>query len=583
MKYRPHRSIPLLAVAAGAALLCGYTYQSAGVIDWKYFGTAGANAPHTYNPSNGTPTNTEFTRTLPAGLPALPADLMSMVRYSLPEGRDIRQNPQGVLPDSDDKTNIILKEDGDVWVTFLSEGAGYLNSVGFFTYNPASPPKTVAEVSEQIFFANASAPSPLDTADGTRQNTVYLGNFKAGQAIGFMIVSDGFRTNGRTYNGTKIGGVKQTADPKWVFYTLRNLNPEAANARNLNMHTVMLRDDHDASSGYQRLVIGFEDINREVGGDHDFNDVLLAIHVTPGRALANLNALQPLVGADSADTDGDGVKDAMDEYPNDPARAFSRYYPDRNNMGTLAYEDQWPKRGDYDMNDVVMRYRTREVMNASRQVVGLEIDYRMDARGGLFDTSFAVNLPGVSAAAVQAATLAVNSGAAAPVSVEAGQTEATFVVMNSSLAAMPSPNAACSYANTQTGCPAVPSVNYTLKVDFKTPQSLALFSSPYNPFIYRRSTRGQEVHLAGQQPTALADASLFRTLDDTTVKGTTTTYMDASRRPWAMDIPVDWKHPSEVSDLAFAYPNVTEWARTSGSSNRDWYLNPTPSFLYVKP
>lgn len=571
---------PLTLAALSAALLCGYaTYPSSTLIDWKYYGTY--TGKHPYDLGTGRPLIAEYTRTLPSGLPALPADLMTKVRYTLPEGRDIRQNAQGLIPDTDDKSNVVFKEDAEVWVTFLSEGAGYLNSVGFFTYDPASPPRTPQEVGEKIFFANASMSTPLDAAGTTYQNTVYLGRFPQGKALGFMIVSDGFKSNARSYLGTKVNGVKENADRKWIFYTLRHLNPEAASAQNLNAHTVVLRDLSGAAEGYQRLVVGFEDINREHGGDHDFNDVVLAVHVTPGRSIANLETLQPLVTAIDPDTDGDGVKDVLDEFPNDPNRAFSRYYPDRNTYGTLAYEDQWPKRGDFDLNDVVMRYRTREIMNAQRQVVALELDYRMDARGGQIDTGFAVNFPGVAASSVKAATLAVNGGAAAPMAVETGQTEASFVIMPSSIAAMPAGSGACWYANTQNDCPATGQVSYRATVDLNAPMASTAFSSPYNPYIFHRNRRGVEVHLPGRQPSPLADRTLFRTQDDKSTLGSTTTYMDAQRRPWALDIPVNWQHPQETSDIGWAYPRVVDWAVSAGASWRDWYTAPVSRHLYT--
>lgn len=569
------RILPKLACAALAAgLLSGYT-SSGGSIQWVYFGTP--LATHPYSPSNGAPTMLEYTRSLPAGLPPLPADLKAKISYTLPEGRDIRLNAQGLVPDSDDKTNIRFAEDADVWVTSLSEGAGYRNSVGYFTYDPASPPTSPAQVQEKIIFVNASMPSPLD-ASGTYQNTIKLGRFPAGQALGFVVVSDGFSTTGRLYNGTRIGGVKDNASPKWIFYTLRGLNPEAAGAQNLNVHTIMLKDLSDASEGYQRVVIGFEDINRETGGDHDFNDVVLAVHVTPGRAIQNLNTLQSLVAATDLDSDGDGVKDALDEFPNDATRAFSRYYPGADSWGTLAYEDQWPLRGDYDMNDVVMRYRTQEIMNAARQVVALNVDYQLQARGGLNDSGFGLHLPGVPVAAVASATLSTAGRAAQPLAVESGQTEATFIVSPSVHAQMPvSTDANCPFANTKAGCPTIPAVPYRLEVNLANPLASTLLSAPYNPFIFRSSRRGQEVHLPGKPATRRADAALFGSSDDRTpASGTgSTTYMDTQRRPWALDIPVAWTWPLEVTDLLKPYPRFQDWAQSSGISARDWYVNGT--------
>lgn len=565
--------------AATSTLLCAYTYKN-GLIDWQYFGTP--TGSHTYRLSDGAPTYTEFTRTLPSGLPALPADMMTRVKFMLPEGKDIRQNAQGLLPDTDDKTNVRFTQDADVWVTFVSEGAGYRNSVGYFLYDPSAPPLSPADVQDKILFVNASMPGPLDAASASAQNTVYLGKAKAGMAIGFVIVSDGFSSTGRMHNGTRIAGVKDTANPKWIFYTLRHLNPEKPSAQNLNVHTVMLKDVTDATDGYQRLVIGFEDINREAGGDHDFNDVVLAVHVTPRTSIANIGTLQALASPNDVDSDGDGVKDLLDEFPNNSARAFSRYYPSRDTFGTLAYEDLWPLRGDYDMNDMVIRYRTREILNAARQVVSMELDYRLDARGAAIDSGFAVQLPGVAASALASASLSTGGGPPANITSEVGQSLATLVVFQSSQAQLPGKSSACSFANTQAECTSVAFKSYRLSIDFSTPQNGTNFNSPYNPFIFRTQNRGHEVHLPGKAPTALASSTLFGTKDDRTVVGTGKTYVDANGRPWALEMPTEWRYPNETIDLTVPYPHMATWAKTAGAQYLDWYVSATaPKWLYV--
>jgi LruC domain-containing protein len=568
MKLRTAPKFVAAAIAVG--LLSAYT-SVGGLINWVYFGTP-LSSLH-YNSSTGGPTIQEYSRLLPAELPPMPADLLSKVRYTLPEGRDIRLNAQGLIPDSDDKTNVRFTENAEVWVTFVTEGAGYRNSVGYFVYDPLNPPTSPAQVQEKIIFANASTSTPLDSV-GTYQNTVKLGSFTAGQALGFVIVSDGFSSTGRLLNGVRTSGVKDNANKAWIFYTLRQLNPEASSAQNLNVHTVMLKDVSDASEGYQRLVIGFEDINRETGGDHDFNDVVLAVHVTPRRAIQNLTTLQQLVSATDLDSDGDGVKDALDEFPNDATRAFSRYYPGADTWGTLAYEDQWPQRGDYDMNDVLLRYRTREIMNAARQVVALDVDYRLEARGGINASGFGLHLPGIARSAVASATLSTGAGAATAMSPEQGQTEASFIVFASNQAPMPLPTLVnCGFANTQKGCPLTPAVPFKLSVNFAQPLASTLFASPYNPFIFSAAARGKEIHLPGKAPTALADASWFGQGQDRTVRNTSFTYMDAQRRPWALDLPVAWVWPAELNDLLACYPRFADWASSAGVNARDWYVS----------
>jgi LruC domain-containing protein len=567
----------LAALSAATLTLSGYTFFNSRV-DWTYFGTSlGA---HAYDLSTGAPKIAEFTTNLPPELPAFPTDLLEKIAYSLPEGRDIRLNSQGLIPDTDDKSNVIFSEEADVWVTFLSEGAGYRNSIGYFKYDPLHPPQYPRDVSEKIIFANASMPSPLDPA-GAKQNTIYLGKFLPGQALGFMIVSNGFSNTGRLYDGNRIAGVKDNPDPKWVFYSLRQLNPEVSSSANLNVHTVMLKDLSGASDGYQRLVMGFEDINRSVGGDHDFNDVVLAVHVNKRSAIANLTTLQPLVAATDLDSDGDGVKDALDEFPNDATRAFSRYYPTRNTFGTLAFEDLWPTRGDYDMNDMVIRYRSREILNSSRQTVALEVDYRLDARGASIESGFGVQLPTVGTLKVASASLTTDSGTQT-LNPEEGQDLATFLVFNSARVHLPGPSAACSFGNTQAECPGVPFRSFKLAVNLTHPSDGNALIAPYNPFIFRTSNRGHEVHLSGRPPTKLADTSLFGTADDRSQGVAGKTYVDQNGRPWALDIPIEWRYPNETVDLTLAYPDMAAWATSAGSLFNNWYITAlNPTWLFV--
>lgn len=568
-----------LILLMGTQLLAGYTVVNNN-IQWSYHGTPIAGQ---YFGSNGKPTITEFTTTIPNTLPSLPSDLVSKINFTLPEGKDIRQNPQGLMPDSDAKTNISFSQEAEVWVTFLTEGAGYANSVGYFSYDTANPPRNRADVQEKMIFANASMPSPLTTATNTG-NTVYLGTFQAGQSLGFMIVANGWSSAGRRVNGAWAPGVKEYADPKAIFYTLRQLNPEASDARNLNTHTLMLKDLSDSSPTYQRLVIGFEDINREVGGDHDFNDVVLAIHVTPKTAITNLNTINQLVSNSDPDTDGDGVKDSLDEFPNDANKAFSRWYPSQNGWGTLAYEDKWPEKGDFDLNDLVMRYRTREIMNASRQVVSLDLEYRLDANGGIYSTGFGVHLPGVAANLVSSASLQINDAAAQALSPEGGQSEAVLLLYNDIRPFAPQTQIqyGCYFFNTENGCARRDGPTFKMKVDFTTPLAATLFTSPYNPFIFRTELRGQETHLPGKVPTEKANLYLFGQYDDRTVVGTSNTYMDANRLPWALDIPSEWEYPKEKTDIVLSHPNISAWASSSGKTNTDWYFNGLVSKLLYR-
>lgn len=104
-----------------------------------------------------------------------PDTLLSRIAQSLPEAKNIAANTlyKDMVDQStsDDRTNIIIKDnDADAWVTFVSEGAGYLNSVGYFIYDPNNPPTNPNDVTnakmlnEQIIFPNATMNTPLPIA-----------------------------------------------------------------------------------------------------------------------------------------------------------------------------------------------------------------------------------------------------------------------------------------------------------------------------------------------------------------------------------------------------------------------------------
>ncbi|MDZ7775510.1 MAG: LruC domain-containing protein [Bacteroidales bacterium] len=79
------------------------------------------------------------------------------------------------------------------------------------------------------------------------------------------------------------------------------------------------------------------------------------------------------------DTDGDGVADNLDDYPDDPTRAFDSYYPNQVDFVSVAFEDLWPGYGDYDFNDFVVNLNYQTVSNAQNAVVDVIVKYQIMA------------------------------------------------------------------------------------------------------------------------------------------------------------------------------------------------------------
>ena len=83
--------------------------------------------------------------------------LMERINNSLPESVKLPDShPEYILSSS--QGNIVLQEEAEVWVTYITEGAGYLNVLGFYTYDKDNPPASAADIdsSMTIIFPNVS-------------------------------------------------------------------------------------------------------------------------------------------------------------------------------------------------------------------------------------------------------------------------------------------------------------------------------------------------------------------------------------------------------------------------------------------
>lgn len=256
------------------------------------------------------------------------------------------------------------------------------------------------------------------------------------------------------------------------------------------------------------------------------------------------------------DTDGDGVSDALDAYPTDPAKAYNNYYPSSTGSATVAFEDQWPAKSDYDVNDLVMGYKYKIVTNAANIVVQVTGNYTLYATGGDYNNGFAVQFP-VASDKVSGLT----SGY-----LQTGQTKAVVEIFNKM-------HNELAQWNTVPGVTTAAVKNYTVTFDVTGGPLLAVFGlSGYNPFIWH--SKEQEVHLPGHLPTDNVSTSLFGTVDDNTSVLLNRYYVTKTGLPYAIDIPVaPFKYPTEGTDINKAYLHFADWVQSAGLLYTDWYSN----------
>lgn len=262
---------------------------------WQYL-----NGPGSWDPATGKPNALENL----SG--SIPSDILTTLQQRLQEGQSAAGNPAtGSLINYGKGASVNLKGNAGVKVSYLTEGAGYTNSVGYFNFSTDKLDSILRaelgalwkdlslsnKIIEKVIFPNDSS-NVLQLGDA-----VNLGNFNAGTSIGFTIVANGWKSD--------QGKVDDNVSDRNIFRTINNLNPETAQD-NLDAHAVLFADP-----AHELLIVGFEDLNRTSSAgnswglvsDNDFNDVVIAIHVSPFSAvdLEDINLLnQPaLVSGES--------------------------------------------------------------------------------------------------------------------------------------------------------------------------------------------------------------------------------------------------------------------------------------------
>ena len=442
----------------------------------------------------------------------------------------------------DFSSNVYLSQEAHVFVTFVHEGAGFRNSFGYFTYTADSIPSNVSEVTMHDVFPNASfagSGGGLQTGD-----TVKIGPFPAGTFVGFWV-----KANAWDWSTQTVG------EGYWKHFTLPHLNTESDSTK--RGHVAMYW--HEES---ERLIMGFEDINRETSWcDQDFNDLIFFATTDPIEAIDQTEFVT--VTADY-DSDNDGIPDSSDVYPDDEDRASVAYYPAQNEHALLAFEDNFPSRGDYDFNDLVINYASEERLHANGNLKELIIDMKVRSMGALFYNGFAIQFPFLESE-VESASLLINGLSSSYYPIEAGHTNETVVnIMHS----VPDHIDGAIYPNTLNDSSEVRGDRFQLRLIFKT--NVSGVAWPYNPFLFVNQNRGREIHLMDFSPTESVNSNFFGTSDDVSDLASGLSYRDSNGMPFAMLLPADWKWPKEFVDIRNSHSYFTEWAESAGALRSDW-------------
>lgn len=446
--------------------------------------------------------------------PAIRVDglMKKYINTYLPEGGG-KNKPY--LPYVTDNADITLYEAASkVTLSYLGGETSAKSVFAYYCYPKNATTEEIQAAAKHacVIFPNAHK-SALGANSGVTMALKYIdpaGNVKDGDfpkdtKIGFLLWNNGWK--GNAFNNNQ------------VFYSTKTLN-----TKNLSFTAMLGIKDKD---GKEYNVIGFEDWpNNQL----DYNDVLFVISSDPAEAIIVPPAPEP------------------------EDQVYTETY-----QGLLGFEDCWPGMGDYDMNDVVIKYFSNITCNSKNEIISSIDKFILTWSGANFHNAFAYELPyGMENKVVK---FTGKGSIAGNIITLFNNAKGELGVEGIAAQDMPSVQPE--------------EVSYIVTTNFAAPLPKEGIIPPYNPFI-RINNTNLEVHLTNYQPTKEA-TNVFPTDGADISDGETTWFVCEDGFPFAihMDARMDQSLMQlnlkpEAVRIDKTYPGFAEWAKNRDPKIKWW-------------
>lgn len=407
----------------------------------------------------------------------------------------------------------------EVSVRFIGSGSSAASAFGYYCYKSGASIEQIKKAKRCIVFPNTY------TGTGNWKKPIGL---KGGECVKLHYIDENGEDKGTVFpNGVKIGwflmndSYQKGGAGNGTFFSTTELNPKEPKYHSQRTHTAAFRIE-------DFIVLSFEDWD-----DQDYNDVQFNVFSNPIEAIA----------PDVPSVDPEGGEEP------DGSVAYQMTY-----KGILAYEDNWPNKGDYDLNDVIVKYNSVISFNSKNEVLSTEDSFTALWSGASYENSFGyeMNTPRTNVVTSEGDHIGLDPDLdKATVNVFLNAREAT------------------GFNNTKT-------TDYKIKNTLKVPVGHETFGvAPYNPFIMVHKNLGNnrcEVHLVNHKPTPKAKMDLFHTGLDLSNPDAGIYYVAAQNYPFAINlVDAETFSTEERKSVDVSYPNFIEWAKSNGTTHKDWY------------
>lgn len=441
------------------------------------------------------------------------ATLKSYITTYFPDG--VNNSQSSYITDDAD---ITIYEKANVFVNYFGGATSAKSVFAYYCYPVGATQEKVVEAANKacVVFPNANGDA-LGNYSGVGVQLKYInasgkleeGGFPANTRIGFLIWNNGW-TDGN-----------KGAFAENVFYSTKSLNKDKKS------HTAMFGGENKQGGKYN--IITMEDWNN----DFDYNDLAFIISSDPIGAIVVPPAPKP----------GDRV--GTDLY-----------------RGLLGFEDNWPKQGDYDMNDLVLKYVSNVDYNSDNNVIGITDKFTLSWTGASYCNSFAYEVPfDLSRAKVTVTGGTSSSSVSGNVITLFADARKELGLSGVNPGDMPTLD--------------VKEVAYTVSINFDEPSvDKQGVVSPYNPFV-KVNNSTTEVHLTNYKPSELAANTFPKGADISDGKGRYFICEDGYPFAIHMDARVDesimeLKLKTEGTRIDETYPKFKDWAKTRNPQTKWW-------------
>lgn len=429
-------------------------------------------------------------------------------------------------------SDISITEPAEIAVTFLGQNTCWNCSMGYYYYKAGNAPATLNDANIIMLFPN--------TQDGKWSNNTSAASKTAGidrltavQLKYYPNIANGSKEGETTAfpAGYKVGLV--IANNAWSnrisgFTGNKHYRSATSEGLSIDNNGNTFHSPRTAAYNYKDFVmVSFEDHV----DDQNFSDVVVALKSNPVEAIE----VDPDVDPDKNQTTAEVLK------------------------GIYAFEDLWPSKGDYDMNDVIVRYNYGKTFDKDNNIYAESFIFKTFENFAGNNNGLAFRLIGAGRAS------AITCFMRKPGEKEFSETNFTFEKDD---------NVYILTGNVKENIGTEYKVTLTYDSPVTTP-------SEAQPFIFKNGESGKrwEVHIPKEKPTSKMDMSYFQKGDDTSNPSQNIYYVREGNYPFAFflsganenNIQKLLNPKNEKTPIDQLYKGYNGWVKSNGKDNQNWY------------